>query len=337
MTQENRNVGLDLLRGLSMLYVVGFWHMLNYTRPIDGLYTSFGTWSAIKVVLGTFVFLSAYFAAKSIKTLSRQSVGQFYVKRVLRIYPLYLVAVLLFFLLKLEPGGTSLKSAFLVAILVGPAPKTLWFICMLVLFYALVPACVLAIDRLRGLLWLAICVVFYGALTAYSYGTGWLDTRILLFLPAFLAGVTVARKDWSLLHGLKSLWLLGLLALSVFFALVTTLGDQRGVTADIVALDVPMVTIGACLLFSVAGGLRVKQRAIVRCISLLSYSTYCMYLFHRPIYKVMTGLWMPGSTAWQLVYLVCICLPIIIVASYVVQRGYDAALGLVGTRRRPTV
>ena len=30
-----RNIGIDLLRAGSMLYIVGFWHLLEYTRAID--------------------------------------------------------------------------------------------------------------------------------------------------------------------------------------------------------------------------------------------------------------------------------------------------------------
>jgi murein DD-endopeptidase MepM/ murein hydrolase activator NlpD len=29
-----RNLGIDLLRGLSILYIVGFWHLLGYTNAI---------------------------------------------------------------------------------------------------------------------------------------------------------------------------------------------------------------------------------------------------------------------------------------------------------------
>jgi hypothetical protein len=30
----NRNIGIDFLRGISIVYIVGSWHMLNYTKAI---------------------------------------------------------------------------------------------------------------------------------------------------------------------------------------------------------------------------------------------------------------------------------------------------------------
>lgn len=53
-----RNTGIDVLRGLSMLYIVGFWHLLEYTHAIQyqNLITHRITW----ITLGIFFFISGY-------------------------------------------------------------------------------------------------------------------------------------------------------------------------------------------------------------------------------------------------------------------------------------
>ncbi|PSN16413.1 hypothetical protein C7293_02580 [filamentous cyanobacterium CCT1] len=89
------------------------------------------------IALGLFTLISGFLSGKSV--MRSQGIKDFYVKRLVRIYPLYLIAVVLFFICKENNGITSIKSLFFVSMLYGPAPRTLWFITMIMLFYLMVP------------------------------------------------------------------------------------------------------------------------------------------------------------------------------------------------------
>ena len=74
---KNRNIGLDLLRGASILYIVGFWHMLNYTKTINKIFISY---RLTYIILGTFVFVSGYFIGQKNLDKGKQNIILFYKK-----------------------------------------------------------------------------------------------------------------------------------------------------------------------------------------------------------------------------------------------------------------
>lgn len=322
--QTERNSGLDLLRGLIMIYIVGFWHLSNYVALPEP--HNYFTWTLTKICLGTFFFLSAYFAGSKLKVDSWASVRRFYWRRFIRLYPLFLVAVLLFYYLGLTSGTTALKAALGIATLVGPPPLTLWFVCMLLLLMFLTPAFVAALDRLRWPVYLALFAAFYGALWAYSYATGLLDTQLLLYLPVFLVGLIVARKGWKAPGGTWRLILPCLLVASAVVARLLTRGEPIDPTASPPIIDLPVVGLGAYCLFMAYRGMEFRGRLFRRSVYLLSFATYCMYLFHRPIYMRLIELWYPSSGRAQAVYLFLVGLPLVILTSLIVQAIYDAAV-----------
>lgn len=85
---------IDLLRGLSALYIVGFWHLMNYTAQFRG-YANELTHRTTVVVLGLFVFLSGHLLAQSRLAPGLAGLKRFLTRRLLRIYPLYLAALIL--------------------------------------------------------------------------------------------------------------------------------------------------------------------------------------------------------------------------------------------------
>ncbi len=63
---------------------------------------------------------------------------------------------------------------------------------------------------------------------------------------------------------------------------------------------------------------------------LLAYSSYCVYLFHRPVYKSLMKLWTPASHEMRYVYLLTVGLFLTIGISWVVQTLYDRMVSAVG-------
>jgi peptidoglycan/LPS O-acetylase OafA/YrhL len=59
----------------------------------------------------------------------------------------------------------------------------------------------------------------------------------------------------------------------------------------------------------------------------VSTASYFMYLFHRPIFHGLTPLGealLPAGPLPEVAWLVGFCLPVIVLASWLGQRGYDA-------------
>lgn len=315
-SEIKRNIGLDLLRACCILYIVGFWHLLNYTKAVPH-YMNFTTLRTTNIVLGIFVLLSGYFLGQPKNKIDRGNIYAFYKKRVVRIYPLYSVALLLFVYFGLADIKTGLKGAFLLSMFAMPAPPTLWFITMLMVFYLLGPLtisyCRKEKPTLKVILYLTTLLT---GLLAYAYLTQVMDVRIIIYLPCFVTGVYLANNP----SGLNKYLLFILFTLSI---LITTVKINHAPTYWL--LKTPMILCGAYICFQISQKVNISSTIFSRIIKFLSYSSFCMFLFHRPIYITFKELYFPATHLYQLTYLVGICLPSIIILSYVIQKTYDFA------------
>jgi surface polysaccharide O-acyltransferase-like enzyme len=61
--KTQRNIGIDLLRAVSLLYIVSYWHMFNYTNPFP-LYNNFLTDIITRTILAVLVLISGFYAAR---------------------------------------------------------------------------------------------------------------------------------------------------------------------------------------------------------------------------------------------------------------------------------
>ena len=84
---KQRNVTFDIIRAVSILWIIGVWHMQEYFLPIPSLKSSgWITYSA----LGAFTFMSGFFLGKK-----ECSPFDFYISRFKRFYPLYFISIIL--------------------------------------------------------------------------------------------------------------------------------------------------------------------------------------------------------------------------------------------------
>ena len=67
-------------------------------------------------------------------------------------------------------------------------------------------------------------------------------------------------------------------------------------------------------------------------ISMLSYSSFCVFLFHRSIWSIMAGLWPKGSFP-QWIYIIIFGIPLIICFSFYVQTFYDKLISCMADAR----
>lgn len=100
----NRIETYDILRALMVIWIVCIWHKLDYQSSHNGWigYNSI-CFDVTKIVLASFTLLSGIFLNKySISSYS--DVLTFYKKRLLRFYPLLIIALFLFYYTT-RPGG----------------------------------------------------------------------------------------------------------------------------------------------------------------------------------------------------------------------------------------
>ena len=314
----NRDIGIEFLRGASIVYLVGFWHMLNYTDAIPN-YNNVVTYRITWIILGTFVFISGFFIGKKRIELKKESLITFYINRVLRIYPLYLISLVTFIFFGLSDFTTSLKAALMLSMFLKPSPPTLWFVTMLMIFYIMSPFLMLACQKIKIIKMVVIYLILSIVLMCYFYFTRLLDVRIVMYLPAFVFGLFVANNEISVSKNEAYLFFALLIGVLISFLTDTPYKAINWLFATL------MVTIAPYFLFKLFSRHSIWFKKIKRIILALSYSSYCMYLFHRPIYIVYKKLYFPDTSALQLIYLVIFCLPSIVLFSYSLQKIYDIA------------
>lgn len=322
MPTTERNAAIDLLRVLCIGYIVGYWHLIPYTDWLPGYANPF-TEALKDIALGTFVLVSGLLLARREPPARLEDWLRFYRRRLVRLYPLYLLALLLFGALGLASQATVLKGALLMSMFAPPAPPTLWFVTMIMVFYLLAPLLTglagagwryLVASLGMGLLWLA-----------YDGFVHAVDSRLLLFFPAFALGVYLqrVRVAYAALARRRLYLLLFLPA-----AFVLGMPGEGGFDVPNALLRAPLVALGALLLVIYAE--RVGARALNPAILVLSYGSLGVYLFHRPVFELAMALHFPVQGSHQAVYLMAVAVPLTFLIAYLMQKAYDGGVARLG-------
>ncbi|MCX5477893.1 acyltransferase [Kaistia geumhonensis] len=313
--QRRHIASLDILRVGSMLYIVGFWHLMNYAVA-GGFYRNEVTTRVTVVLLATFTMLSGYLLGLRPVEPTRASIASFYRRRMLRIYPPLVLAVLCFVLMGLTTWPTAIRTMLLVGEIVGPPPLTLWYVAMLALFYLITPLLSVGSSAARRALVAVAVMLLLAALS--GWGGLATDPRIALYFPSFAIGLAVAREP------LPPRWMLFASAALGLASIVLTLG-QPVPAIERTLLSAPMATLLALALLLLALSLanRVPPSPVL---AALGTASFFMYLLHRPIYQALAQhIPFTGPVA-RTAILVLVALPIVAATSWTAQKAYDALL-----------
>lgn len=304
-----RNSVIDLLRAACVLYIVGFWHLMTYTEAFPGYHNGVTTRLTV-AVLAVFMFVSGLCVAESFAR-SGQDARGFYRKRLLRVYPLFVCAGLLFLALKLANGAALLRALLLISPLWGKQPMTLWFIANLCLYYLLLPWLVRQGVGSRRFWLMALLIEAVLCAAPLLSGT---DNRGAIYFPAFCLGVCFAGKAAPALGRWAGA------ALAAIGVSLLAGGDPEQSLASIgLALGVPvLVLFGSTRLLG--------HLTLPRFIHALAYAGFAAYLLHRVVFKLMmTGI-ASLSAETRLLCLLAVGVPLVFGLSWLVQRGYDYLL-----------
>ncbi len=318
----SRNLTVDLLRTFALLYIVGFWHLFEYAPalsfhkvPVTGLIT--------KLCLGLFIFISGYLLAKRYRFSDRPSLLlpeslSFYRKRLLRIYPLYFVALSLFWASQLIDAPTYGRALLFSTLLPYQPLTTLWFISVIMVCYGLTP---LYLHRYSWAKTVGLTCIIVAGLWTIIFATDGVDLRLPLYLPAFAYGVIVGKH-----RGVEKAF--GRSPTAVIALIVTLLNGILYLSlssglAQFLALDLTLLGAIPLAWFSSHWLAQRLPNWGERGLAWLSYGSFTAYLIHRVTYHWAAQLYQPMGFSSALLYWLGLILPGTLLIAFAMQGVYD--------------
>lgn len=324
-----RKLFIDLIRVMSCLYIIAYWHVRDYvdykSTDISWLHANLSNTLLVHLCLGSFSFVSAYFISRKETFDSTGHLISYLKKRFVRIYPLYFLAIVSFGIMQLEEGRLLIEGLFLISMFSEPVPKTLWFITMIIVLNILSPLMLtskgglLRISGLGLLLWLIFLI--------YAFLGGPLDLRMLVYTPSFILGLMVGRDERTMTRPKIVLSTLLIFVASLF--LLPTASDD---SLPGVLFWMPATTAGCLLIFEGCRRIESWLQGLAKPIIFLSYSSFCMYLFHRLVMEVVEGWLLPEEPVAQFLYMFAVGVPLTIALAWFIQFAYDRAIAALQRR-----
>ena len=267
--RKQREYILDTARALSMFWIIAFWHLCDY---LTKRHLTLSGYVITYAVLATFTFISGYF-----QKLNYHGWKSYFRKRIVRFYPVFFVACMLMWI-----GGGGIQSWHqLLMSLTGLScfflqqPPTLWYMCMLLVFYALTP---LLIPRPGGCKFeMSLrCLLAYAFLLICST-MGDIDRRLLIYFPFYAAGLMTTSNQIERLENSTNVKITILFFIIILFNISF---KPHGVLLIVISGIGLLALLSFSSLFN---NLYVKEKTY-KLINFVAYSSMCAYMFHRLVY-----------------------------------------------------
>jgi peptidoglycan/LPS O-acetylase OafA/YrhL len=294
----------DYLRFFAVLWVVGYWHLAGFVTHQGDRYWLSGL---TQTGLGLLMMISGYLAhRKGWPASSRQFLWQ----RFVRLYPLFAITVVLYYVLGVYKIDAMWKTLALLVVAYGPPyPLTLWFVVLLFNF-DIGYAAVAWLRRFRYRWLFYACLV--GGIAAWAVFVRPFQDLILEYGTPFAIGVALASGRLNRKYAT--------IAAALAFPVAVYLFDQGVLWKQ--ARYTLLIVSASFLVFVIAEAVHRPNRAD-KVFRWLAYCTFCMYLFHRLVYIGLKELWMPAGRNAGYAYLWTVGIGLVILVSWAVQTGYD--------------
>jgi peptidoglycan/LPS O-acetylase OafA/YrhL len=197
-----RLLELDILRAVAIALVV-----FSHFPAISTLYIdpSIKFWTAI-IGLSLFIFISGFLLYRNNNLIkNRSDLVKFYKKRLIRIYPLYVLIVGVYVFIQyaiphvaqtlniyLSPTEIVLNVVGLQGTLNIPAYGVLWFIGVLLAYYFIYPIMIWATSGNTGRI-LIFSFTTLAIFSAANTAIGFIMPQMIYYFPVFIAGVLVSK------------------------------------------------------------------------------------------------------------------------------------------------
>lgn len=327
MQVKERSVTIDFIRCICMIFVVCILHFSQYTQYENWWQGELATWLTTAALAG-FTFISGYLTYKS--TRKYESIGRKYLlSRIIKIYPLFVLASILLFIC----GNISTLKELVFTIflhggdLITPSPTTVWYICMMFLFYLFVP---LILNCKKWKKQLECSIIIYIALIIYFF-CGNADYRLLLYFPFFCFGMLFNHLP---IDKIKNKYIkFGMFVISllvVFFMLKKVIYINLGFKMYYILMEFFSLVM-LYILWYIANLInKISIAKVRRTVQIIGYSSFCMYLFHRPVYFCIQKIC--GQTIP--IYGTLIIFPILVSLCYCINKLYDFVISEIIEKRK---
>ena len=315
---------LDMARCIALLWIVGFWHLQG---SLTNDLSFWGDMDITCIMVGLFMFLSGFFMSKYRFDGTWKSFFSFMQKRFKRFYILYMIATILFFGIGYfgEKWMVVFTTLTALSTYILPQPLTLWFISMLFSFYFVTP------FIMKHNIYYASSSAFLFFMLGYTLHNllpGGIDYRFFWCFPLYCLGLYSGRRKWLIELLRRKVWggIFTVLLFLVFLALYVIPIQQFPVVRHLHICILP-IGIGCVLFYSY---LCVSYLPSVnRIVEPLAYCSMSAYLFHRPIYLLLSTICQYWRIDLPPLITMCLFFSICIFCSYLIQIGYDRAISKV--------
>jgi len=323
-TTRKRLLELDAVRAVAILMIVASHLSYYFHSNLFGWNNVLGTYLVL-FGLGTFFFLSGFVLGYNNRKFNAWSdVASFFKKRLLRIYPLYLVALALAvgaFILLPSQSHFSLSSSQVLIYALGLqgllAPRYVpdfymfWFVGVILLCYLIYPLMMRygSNNKVRLLL---ISAAIFALFLAMRLSFGIVDTRFFLYYFIFVSGIAASTFHTKLLLDKRRTFVGAALVLTALVTVHVAIyshqlpsdptyvfnAGQFGPYADISLFLVlnAMVLLFMPLLYYFASYL-ISLTKLVPTLLFISYASYAIFLFNPLILAglntIFTGMHLP--------------------------------------------
>ena len=289
-----RIIEIDILRSLATLLLL-IHHAGIYQFEVYGFTLKYLLRTQIGFsLLGLFVFLSGFLLGKAIRHNPHLKLRSYYARRVVKLYPPYIVSLILFqALLSVQLDGLDFWiHLFGLQVLLAPAFSvpilTLWYFSLLILCLMIVPLALVKFKRAsRSALYLSAAFIL-----AYILHEQFqiIEIRFFYFFWIFSLGGLIGRYY---LHSKKVLMHPASLIVSAIVLVLT--GYRLFKSQSVYVADIHWGHISwanaymlSFIHLAFVAATRLKRiKGSEKIVQLISRGSYFTYIYHRPVWQIL--------------------------------------------------
>jgi len=300
-----RFLEVDILKATAIILIV-FCHLDNYVSDYE-LVRSFNGYYPSLIGLTIFFFISGFLLYQTDSFInSIDDIKKFYIKKFMRIYPLYWVAlaslVIIFGLFQINPGHVIPYNFNLNNLLIhffglqGIFPsytiQSMWFVGVIILFYLLYPIVAYFSKNLFRTFIVSSIILFILAFIHFFFGL--IEINALTYFPIFISGIFINQIVYSskIINNenlLKQILFFNLILFFVIFLIFLFKKFYLNNLPFFPPILEPCLLINFCIFFLIFSRLFIKIRGkFMELISLIAFATYAIYLFHLQFLAVFS-------------------------------------------------
>ncbi len=281
LEKKERIFFFDCSRFICILWIVLFWHGKSYISDFSLDLSSDFLNDMTYGALCTFVFLSGFFNGKK-QIESITDLRDFYKRRFIKLYIPYFISLSMMLIMHYiwDVGYVLdlkqyLLSLFGLSLIIRPAPSTIWFVGLLILYYVITPIIIWTKhNRLLTSFCVYLLLIVFREIMELQGVI--IDSRIILYFPFYSIGLCYGEEISKKIHGFATLSALA------YIIIAEHLGLRNGIYEYLLDFSfiIMILQIGKIL----------SNALPTKILSLLGVLSMDLYLFHRQFYFSMTKL-----------------------------------------------